>query len=57
MASAGLTFFLIGLANVVLSQDSTPSLASARATLATASGLSHATHIVTVGKVCMFLVC
>lgn len=57
MASAILSLFLIGLADVVLSQEPTPSPASAVPSIVTASGSSHATHIVTVGKVCMLQVC
>ena len=57
MASAVLFLLLIGLADVVLSQDSTPSRALAAPSIATASGSSHATHIVTVGKVSLLLFC
>ena len=57
MASAVLSLFLIGLAGVVLSQDSTPSQTSAAPSIVTASGSSHATHIVTVGKVSLLLFC
>lgn len=57
MALAVLPLFLIGLAGVVLSQDSTPSLASAAPSIVTASGSSHATHIVTVGKAKLLRFC
>ena len=57
MALTVLSLFLIGLAGVVLSQDSTPSQASAAPSIVTASGSSHATHIVTVGKVHLLLSC
>ena len=57
MASAVLSLLLVGLAGVVLSQDSTPSQASAAPSIVTASGSSHATHIVTVGKVSLLLFC
>ena len=60
MASAVLPFCLIAFATVVLSQDSTPSPASAapsNVTAVTASGSSQATHTITVGKGCVFLGC
>ena len=57
MALAVLSLFLSGLAGVVLSQDSTPSQASAAPSIVTASGSAHATHIVTVGKVSLVLFC
>lgn len=57
MASAVLSLFLIGLANVVLGQEPTPSPASVVPSVVTASGSPHATHIVTVGKVRMLQVC
>ena len=57
MVLAVLPLFLIGLAGAVLSQDSTPSQASAAPSIVTASGSSHATHIVTVGKVNLFRFC
>ena len=57
MAFAVFSLFLIGLAGVVLSQDSTPSQASAGPSIVTASRASHATHVVTVGKVILLLFC
>ena len=57
MALVVLSLFLTGLADVVSSQDSTPSQASAAPSIVTASGSSHATHIVTVGKVNLLLSC
>ncbi len=57
MASFVITLCLVALANVVLGQDSTPSSASAAPSIVTASGSSQATHIVTVGKVYVLLVC
>lgn len=56
MASVILPLCLVALANVVLGQDSTPS-ASAALSVVTASGFLHATHFVTVGKVCVLLIC
>lgn len=57
MASIVLSLCLVALANVVLGQDSTPSSSSAAPRVVTASGSSQATHIVTVGKVRVFLLC
>ena len=57
MASVVLSLFLVSLANVVLSQDSSPSPALAAPSSMTATESAHATHTVTVGKVFVLLMC
>lgn len=49
MASAILTLFFVGLANVVLSQDATPSSALVAPSIVNASGSFHAVYNMTVG--------